>query len=189
MYVSVLCLPAVSMIAGCSGTHYRDCASVLLHGLVAGEETASDGCRECWSGENCTCQEQVRLLAWDLYDLKSTLQLLHYLPHVTRLVSLLCVRLCVFLMYVSSTVYISPLRNQEHHLLAIIAFRAAVNSKRLIFMYYYLVTHPLTSKAFFVVVYCTIFSLLKVQNTLVELYFYCHLFCWYFFCCPCWFLM
>ena len=59
MYVSALCLPAVSMIAGCSGTHSRDCASSLLHGLVAGEETASDAGGECRSGKDCTCQEQV----------------------------------------------------------------------------------------------------------------------------------
>lgn len=52
MYVSVLCLPAVSMIAGCSGTHSRDCASSVLHGLVAGEETASDASGECWSGKD-----------------------------------------------------------------------------------------------------------------------------------------
>lgn len=83
MYVSVLCLPAVSMIAGCSGTHSRDCVSSVLHGLVAGEETASDACGECWSGKDCTCQEQVRLSARELHDYKSTLQLLHYLPHAT----------------------------------------------------------------------------------------------------------
>lgn len=80
MYVSVLCLPAVSMIAGCSGTHSRDCASSVLHGLVAGEETASDACGECWSGKDCTCQEQVRLSARELHDHKSTFQLLHHLP-------------------------------------------------------------------------------------------------------------
>lgn len=81
MYVSVLCVPAVSMIAGCSGTHSRDCASLVLHGLVAGKETATDACGECRSGENCTCQEQVRLFARELHVYKSTLQLLHYLPH------------------------------------------------------------------------------------------------------------
>lgn len=84
MYVSVLCLPAVSMIAGCSGTHSRDCASPVLHGLVAGEETASDACGECWSGKDCTCQEQVRLSARELHDYKCTLQLLHYLPHAAE---------------------------------------------------------------------------------------------------------
>lgn len=81
MYVSVLCLPAVSMIAGCSGTHSTDCASSVLHGLVAGEETASNACGECWSGKDCTCQEQVRLSARELHGYKNTLQLLHYLPH------------------------------------------------------------------------------------------------------------
>lgn len=82
MYVSILCFPAVSMIAGCSGAHSRDCVSSVLHGLVAGKETATDACGECWSGKNCTCQEQVRLSARELHDYKSTLQLLHYLPHV-----------------------------------------------------------------------------------------------------------
>lgn len=81
MYVSALCLPAVSMIAGCCGTHSRDCASSVLHGLVAGEETACDACWECWSGKDCTCQEQVRVSARELHDYKSTLQLLHYIPH------------------------------------------------------------------------------------------------------------
>ena len=81
MYVSALCLPAGSMIAGCSGTHSRDRASPVLHGLVAGEETASDAGGERWSGKDCTCQEQVRLSARVLHDYKSTLQLLHYLPH------------------------------------------------------------------------------------------------------------
>ena len=81
MYVSALCLPAVSMIAGCSGTHSRDCASPLLHGLVAGEETAADAGGECRSGEDCSCQEQVRLSARELHDHKSTVQLLHNLPH------------------------------------------------------------------------------------------------------------
>lgn len=82
MYVSVLCLPAVSMIAGCSGTHSRNCASPVLHGLVAEEETASDACGECWSRKDCTCQEQVILSARELHDYKCTLQLLHYFPHV-----------------------------------------------------------------------------------------------------------
>lgn len=59
MYVSVLRLPAVLVIAGCSGTHSGDCASLVLHELVAGEETASDACGECWSGKDCTRQEQV----------------------------------------------------------------------------------------------------------------------------------
>lgn len=81
MYVSVLCLPAVSMIAGCSGTHSRDCSSSVLHGLVAGEETASDACGERGSRKECSCQEQVRLSARELHDHKSALQLLHYLPH------------------------------------------------------------------------------------------------------------
>lgn len=81
MYVSALCLPAVSMIAGCSGTHSRDCASSLLHGLVAGEETASDAGGECGSGKDCTCQEQVWLSARELHEYKSTLQLPYYLPH------------------------------------------------------------------------------------------------------------
>lgn len=82
MYVSVLCLPAGSMIAGCCGTHSRNCASSLLHGLVAGEETAGDVCGECWSGEDCTCQEQVRLSARELHDYKNTFQLLHNFSHV-----------------------------------------------------------------------------------------------------------
>lgn len=81
MYVSILCLPAVSMIAGCSGTHSRDCASSVLHELVAGEKTASDACGEYWSGKDSTCQEQVRLSARELHDYKSTLQLLHYFPY------------------------------------------------------------------------------------------------------------
>lgn len=83
MYVSVLCLPAVSMIAGCSGTHSRNCASSVLHGLVAGEETATDACGERWSGKDCTCQEQVRLSARKFHDCQSTFQLLHYLPHAS----------------------------------------------------------------------------------------------------------
>ncbi len=81
MYVSVLCLPAVSMIAGCSGAHSRDCASAVLHGLVAGEKTASDACGERWSWKDCTCQEQVRLSARELHGHKCALQLLHYLSH------------------------------------------------------------------------------------------------------------
>lgn len=59
MYVSALSLPAVSMIAGCCGTHSRDCATSLLHGLVAGEQTATNACGECWSGKDRTRQEQV----------------------------------------------------------------------------------------------------------------------------------
>lgn len=55
MYVLALRLPAVSMIAGCCGTHGRDCASSVLRGLVAGEETAGDAGGECWSGKDCTC--------------------------------------------------------------------------------------------------------------------------------------
>lgn len=81
MYVSVLCFPAVPMIAGCCGAHSRDCVSSVLHGLVAGKETASDASGEHWSGKNCTCQEQVRLSPRELHDYKSTFQLLHYLPH------------------------------------------------------------------------------------------------------------
>lgn len=49
MYVSALCFPAVSMIAGCSGTHSRDHVSSVLHGLVAGKESATGACGERWS--------------------------------------------------------------------------------------------------------------------------------------------
>lgn len=84
MYVSVLCRPAVCVIAGCSGAHSRDRAPSVLHGLVAGAETATDACGERWSGKDCTCQEQVRLSARELHDYKSTLQLLHYLPHAAE---------------------------------------------------------------------------------------------------------
>lgn len=91
MCVSVLCLPAVSMIAGCSCTHSRDRASSLLHGLVAGEEAASDACGECRSGKDCTRQEQVRLSARKLHDHKSTFELLHLLPHVAGWVVFLIV--------------------------------------------------------------------------------------------------
>lgn len=81
MYVSAACLPAVSMIAGCCGTHSRDCASPVLYGLVAGEETAGDAGGERRSGKDCSCQTQVRLSPRELHDDKSAPQLLHHLPH------------------------------------------------------------------------------------------------------------
>lgn len=53
MYVSALCFPAVSMIAGCSDTQSRDPVSPVLHGLAARKERATVTCgalRSCTSG-------------------------------------------------------------------------------------------------------------------------------------------
>lgn len=66
------------MIAGCSGAHSRDRVSALLHGLVAGEQTASDASGERRSGKDCTRQKHVRLSARELHEEKCTLELLHH---------------------------------------------------------------------------------------------------------------